>query len=162
MAFWAALFDNIFDDLLKTQVVVLILGNPWRLPNMKLSWMAKNVACQVFICIETLIHSHVETTEHNCNEPWFCQRRKCWQPTNWLTLRLKCLLYSQNNGLEGKETRYLRVRIRGLASAPGFRLFSVYLSDSAACEQVCAVEAATDVRCCELATRLVPEWLFPS
>ena len=49
-----------------------------------------------------------------------------------------------------------------LGSAVGLGLFAMYLPDSAACEQVCALAAATDARWCEFANRLAPEWLFPS
>ncbi len=53
-------------------------------------------------------------------------------------------------------------RKRGLGSAVGLGLFAMYLPDSAACGQVCAIAAATDVRWCEFANRLAPEWLFQS
>ena len=65
MAGWATLFDNVLDDFLKTLVVILVTGDPWWIPDMKMPRVAEDMVCQIFVCFEAFIYGHVETTKHN-------------------------------------------------------------------------------------------------
>lgn len=69
MAGRAALFDNVLDNLLQTPVVILVTGDPWWSPDMQMPWMAKDMVRQIFVSFETFVYGHVETTEHDGNEP---------------------------------------------------------------------------------------------
>ena len=59
---WTALFDNVFNDLLETPVVILVTRDPWWFPDMQSPWMAKDMVREIFVGFETFINCHVEAT----------------------------------------------------------------------------------------------------